>query len=116
MGCTPSRDERLDAEVQPGVRARDPRRDGRAFVESEGMTLNSLERVRSALSGGIADRVPVVPMIVSGTARWAGVTVARYAADPAVMADCLMSAQQRAGYDGIHVSLNVSVEAEALGR
>jgi uroporphyrinogen decarboxylase len=79
------------------------------------MTVNSLERVRSALSGGIADRVPVVPMIVSGTARWAGVPVSRYAADPVVMADCLMSAQHRAGYDGIHVSLNVSVEAEALG-
>ena len=77
--------------------------------------MNSLERIRSALSGDIADRVPVFPMIVSGTARWAGVPVSRYAADPVVMADCLVSAQHRAGYDGIHVSLNVSVEAEALG-
>jgi MtaA/CmuA family methyltransferase len=54
-------------------------------------------------------------MIVSAAARWAGVPVSRFAADPAVMADCLRSAQQRAGYDAIHVSLNVTVEAEAVG-
>jgi uroporphyrinogen decarboxylase len=77
--------------------------------------MNSLERVRATLSGGGADRVPVFPMIVSGTARWAGVPISRFAADPIVMADCLLSAQQRAGYDGLHVSLNVTVEAEALG-
>jgi len=77
--------------------------------------LNSLERIRATLSGRPADRVPVFPLIHTSTARWAGVPISRYASDPAVMADMLLSAQQRAGYDGIHVSLNVTVEAEALG-
>ena len=77
--------------------------------------MNSLERIRATLSGGPADRVPVFPLIHTSTARWAGVPISRYASDPAVMADCLASAQQRIGYDGIHVSLNVTVEAEALG-
>jgi uroporphyrinogen decarboxylase len=57
----------------------------------------------------------VFPLVHTSTARWAGVPISRYASDPVVMADCLVSARQRAGYDGIHVSLNVTVEAEALG-
>jgi uroporphyrinogen decarboxylase len=77
--------------------------------------LNSLERIRATLSGGVADRVPVFPLVHTSTARWAGVPISRYASDPVTMADCLVSAQQRAGYDGIHMSLNVTVEAEALG-
>jgi MtaA/CmuA family methyltransferase len=77
--------------------------------------VDSLQRMRATLSGGVPDRVPVFPMIVAGTARWAGVPISRFAADPAVMADCLVSGQQRAGYDAIHVSLNVTVEAEAVG-
>jgi uroporphyrinogen decarboxylase len=81
----------------------------------EARTVDSLQRMRATLSGDAADRVPVFPMIVSGTARWAGVPISRFAADPGVMADCLMSAQKRASYDAIHVSLNVTVEAEAVG-
>lgn len=77
--------------------------------------MDSLQRMRATLSGEAADRVPVFPMVVAGTARWAGVPISRFATDPAVMADCLVSAQQRAGYDAIHVSLNVTVEAQALG-
>ena len=77
--------------------------------------MNSLQRIRATLSGGQADRVPVFPLIHTSTARWAGVPISRYASDPVVMADCLASARHRAGYDGIHVSLNVTVEAEALG-
>jgi MtaA/CmuA family methyltransferase len=77
--------------------------------------MNSRLRIGAALTGAPLDRVPVFPMVVSATARWAGVPVSRFAADPAVMADCLLSAQQRAGYDAIHVSLNVTVEAEAAG-
>lgn len=77
--------------------------------------MNSLQRIRATLAGDAVDRVPVFPMIVSAAARWAGVPISRFAADPAVMADCMLSAQQRAGYDGLHVSLNVTVEAEAVG-
>lgn len=77
--------------------------------------MNSQQRIQASLAGDAVDRVPVFPMIVSAAARWAGVPVSRFAADPAVMADCLLSAQQRAGYDAIHVSLNVTVEAEAVG-
>lgn len=77
--------------------------------------MNSLQRVRASLAGDAVDRVPVFPMIVSAAARWAGVPVSRFAADPAVMADCMLAAQQRGGYDAIHVSLNVTVEAEAVG-
>lgn len=77
--------------------------------------MSSLQRMRATLSGELPDRVPVFPMVVSAAARWAGVPISRFAADPAVMADCLVSAQQRAGYDAVHVSLNVTVEAEAVG-
>ena len=77
--------------------------------------MNSWQRIDATLAGGAVDRVPVFPMIVSAAARWAGVPISRFAADPAVMADCMLSAQQRAGYDALHVSLNVTVEAEAIG-
>ncbi len=77
--------------------------------------MNPRQRILASLAGDQVDRVPVFPMVVSAAARWAGVPVSRFAADPAIMADCLLSAQQRAGYDAIHVSLNVTVEAEAVG-
>lgn len=77
--------------------------------------MNSRQRIHATLAGDAVDRVPVFPMIVSAAARWAGVPVSSFAEDPAVMADCMLSAQQRGGYDALHVSLNVTVEAEAVG-
>lgn len=77
--------------------------------------MNSQQRIQATLAGDAVDRVPVFPMVVSAAARWAGVPISRFAAEPAVMADCMLSAQQRAGYDAVHVSLNVTVEAEAIG-
>lgn len=98
-----------------GTGRRDERPSATSLRTPAGTALSSLQRIRATIAGGDADRVPVFPMIMSAAARWAGVPISRYANDPATMADCLLAAQRRVGHDAIHVSLNVTVEAEAVG-
>lgn len=74
-----------------------------------------LERVRAVLKGEEPDRVPIVPILHTMSARMAGVPIGRYASDAGIMADCVLSAYRRFGYDGVQLSMGVAAEAEAMG-
>jgi len=74
-----------------------------------------LDRVRAVLDGRRPDGVPIVPILHTMAAHLAGVLIGEYAADPVIMADCVVRAYRRFGYDGVQLSLGVAAEAEALG-
>jgi len=74
-----------------------------------------LERVRAALRGEPPDSVPIVPILHTMSTRLLGMPIGRYASDARTMADCVLAAYRRFGYDGIQLSLGVAAEAEALG-
>jgi len=61
------------------------------------------------------DMVPVCPLYMYPSAQLYGTTVREYAQNGKIMAECLMAAQERFGYDGITVGADVTIEAEAVG-
>lgn len=77
--------------------------------------MNGLERIRKVLELGKPDRVPVFPLVHFGTAHVGGVKIKEFATDAKTNAHCLIAAYKMCGYDGVHPSVDVTVEGEAVG-
>ena len=77
--------------------------------------MTGLERVGEAVGFGAPDRVPVLPMAHFMTAPLAGIPIPEFATDGDRMAESLMLAQERFGWDGVSVGCDVAVESSAYG-
>jgi len=77
--------------------------------------MNSLERVRTVLAGGIPDRVPVTLPNFLMAAREAGVRLEDYRVDPEVIARVHLQALEKYEHDCIMVDTDTTMLAEALG-
>ena len=61
------------------------------------------------------DRVPVIPLVGQVGAIYCGVTIRQHAHDPVTLARCQVECARRFGYDGIYISADTWVNAEAVG-
>ena len=77
--------------------------------------LNSVERVRRAISGEIPDRVPVIPLIIHHAMRIANVRYDEYARDPNLLVKTQVNCWQTYGYDGFHVTCDNWILPSVLG-
>lgn len=77
--------------------------------------LNSVERVRRAIAGQTPDRVPFIPLIIHHAIKLADVRYDHYARDPKLLVDTQISAWQRYGYDGFHITCDNWILPAALG-
>jgi len=77
--------------------------------------MNSLERVRTVLAGGIPDRVPVSLPNFLMAAREAGVRLEDYRINPEVIARVHLQALEKYEHDCIMVDTDTTMLAEALG-
>ncbi len=77
--------------------------------------MNSLERVRTVLAGGIPDRVPVCLHNFMLAAREAGVRMEDYRVNPEAIARAHLQAVEKYGHDCILVDTDTTMLAEALG-
>ena len=77
--------------------------------------MNGYERIRAALEGKPADRVPVMLHNFLMAAREAGHTQRRFRENPAAIAGSFIQAVETYGYDGIVVDVDTVTVAEALG-
>ena len=80
-----------------------------------GYDMNSLERVRTVLAGGIPDRVPVSLPNFLMAAREAGVRLEDYRINPEVIARVHLQALEKYEHDCIMVDTDTTMLAEALG-
>lgn len=77
--------------------------------------MNSLERVRTVLAGGIPDRVPVCLHNFMVAVREAGVRMEDYRVDPEIIARVHLQALEKYGHDCVVVDTDTTMLAEALG-
>ena len=77
--------------------------------------MNSLERVAATLPSPTADRTPVIPQIFAHAAVRAGVPIADYLHDGALLARCQTEARREYGYDAVFAFMDAALEAEAMG-
>jgi uroporphyrinogen decarboxylase len=77
--------------------------------------MNSLERVRTVLAGGIPDRVPVCLHNFMLAAREAGVRMEDYRVNPEAIACAHLQAVEKYGHDCILVDTDTTMLAEAMG-
>ena len=80
------------------------------------MTMTSLERIGTVLSGGIPDRVPAAPLICGASRRVYGTTYAEWSQDGELAAKCMIQAHELVGFDGILGLVDLSVEAADFGQ
>ena len=80
------------------------------------MTMTSLERIGTVLSGGIPDRVPAAPLICGASRRVYGTTYAEWSQDGELAAKCMLQAHELVGFDGILGLVDLSVEAADFGQ
>lgn len=73
------------------------------------------ERAIAALRGEPHDRVPVIPLVGQAGAKFCGITIYEHAHDPVKLARCQVECARRMGYDGIYISADTWVNAEAVG-
>ncbi len=77
--------------------------------------MNSLERVRTVLAGGIPDRVPVCLHNFMLAAREAGIRMEEYRVNPEAIARAHLQAVEKYGHDCILVDTDTTMLAEAMG-
>ncbi len=77
--------------------------------------MNSLERIRACVGFEESDRAPVIPQVFGHAAMVDGVPLDAYVQDGGLIARCQLRALDRYGYDAVFTTMDVSVEAEALG-
>lgn len=77
--------------------------------------MTRIERIRTVMSGGIPDRVPVMTHNFLMAAREAGVTMAEYRKSADVIANTLIAAQQKYDTDGILLDVDTALLASACG-
>lgn len=73
------------------------------------------ERALAALRGQPQDRPPVIPIVGQAGAAFCEVSYFDHAHDPALLARCQIDCARRFGYDGIYISADTWVNAEAIG-
>ena len=69
----------------------------------------------AALRGDPHDRAAVIPIVGQAGAAYCGITVREHAHDPATLARCQVECARRFGYDGVYISADTWVNAEAIG-
>lgn len=77
--------------------------------------MNSLERIKAAISFAECDRVPVIVQAFGWTARIDNVNLNEYLKQGEILARCQISAQKKFGYDAVFGLMDVAVETEAIG-
>ena len=77
--------------------------------------MNSLQRCRTVIEGGIPDRVPVIPQDAHVAAHLAGLNHIEYARDPAKRAAAVLQQRERFGYDGMIIGGDTVCLAESVG-
>jgi uroporphyrinogen decarboxylase len=77
--------------------------------------MNSLERIKAAVSFQMPDRVPVIAQVFGHAASLAGVTVDEYVRNGKLLARCQIQALKHYGYDAVFALMDTSVETEAAG-
>src|SRR5579862_1008494 len=77
--------------------------------------MNSLERVRTVLAGGIPDRVPVCLHNFMLACREADVRMEEYRVNPEAIARVHLQALDKYGHDCIMVDTDTTMLAEAMG-
>lgn len=73
------------------------------------------ERALAALRGHPHDRPPVIPIVGQTGAVLCGVDIYDHAHDPALLAQCQVECARRLRYDGIYISADCWINAEAIG-
>lgn len=73
------------------------------------------ERALAALRGEPQDRPPVIPIVGQTGATLCGVTFYEHAHDPHLLAACQVECARRLGYDGVYISADCWLNAEAVG-
>ncbi|GAK55466.1 uroporphyrinogen decarboxylase family protein [Candidatus Vecturithrix granuli] len=77
--------------------------------------MTSLERILSVFQGKTPDRIPVVPIIGQTAARLNGMRISEELRSPETLADSRIACRERFQYDGVYVSAETWVTAEAMG-
>ncbi|PIE35930.1 hypothetical protein CSA56_02045 [candidate division KSB3 bacterium] len=77
--------------------------------------MTSLERVLAVFHGQQADRIPVIPIIGQAAARLNGITMSEELQSPETLAESRIACLKRFGYDGLYISADTWVAAEAMG-
>ena len=77
--------------------------------------MNSLERVRAVIAGGIHDRVPVCLHNFMLAAQEAGIRMEEYRVNPEAIARVHLQAVEKYGHDCILVDTDTTMLAEAMG-
>ncbi len=78
-------------------------------------TMTALERVLAVYGGARADKIPVVPIIGQAAARLNGMTMSAECKSPEALAESRIACLERFQYDGIYISADTWVTAEAMG-
>lgn len=78
-------------------------------------SMTSKERVWAVLQGKESDRIPVCPKIAFATAQYANRTVGDYLSSPETIAECVIGAARKFGWDSIAPHTDISLDGMALG-
>lgn len=77
--------------------------------------MNSYQRTLSAIKGEKIDRVPVIPLIIQHSLNVSGIPHSIYSSNPSKMAESQIVTAKFYNYDGIHLTTDNSILAEAWG-
>jgi len=77
--------------------------------------MNSLVRIKEAVSFGAPDRTPVIAQVFGHAAALANISLAEYVKNGELVARGQIKALQRYGYDAVFALTDVCVETEAVG-
>ncbi len=77
--------------------------------------MNSLERVLATYRGEKPDKTPVIPIVGQAAATLNGITISEELKSPETLASSRISCLKRFGYDGLYISADTWVTAEAMG-
>lgn len=77
--------------------------------------MNSYQRTMGALKGDKIDRVPVIPLIIQHSLKISGIPHSIYSSNPEKMAESQIVTAKLYNYDGIHLTTDNSILAEAWG-
>lgn len=77
--------------------------------------MNSLERIRTVLAGGIPDRVPICLHNFMMAAHEAGISMEQYRSDSDAIAKAHVTAVEKYGHDCIMIDTDTTMLAEAMG-
>ena len=77
--------------------------------------MTALERVLAVFQGGQPDMLPVLPIIGQAAARLNQLTFSAELKSPEILAESRIACLKRFGYDGLYISAETWVAAEAMG-